>query len=255
MRKLSFLSDYWGLIVWFMICCAVLSFFGWTTYLLFLQKKTWKFFAEKHKLQYKNEGLLNSPSVYGNYGNGKINLYSEERLTQDVRGRRFITVIEILTEQKCYFEGAITAGSAVELINFIDMEHILTPQSEMWQSNFSAKTNDYEAMKSFLDEKGGMKVLYPMMKNPKNGFVAVFMNNEFLLRFETSNPIVEIEKLERIVKSMLAITSKTNDIIRQIKTTVQEEDDIDNKKSEDSSENNQAELNEQKNEESELEDK
>ena len=80
--------------IWLIIALFILGFFAWSTFAIFKQKSTLKKFAEKNDLTYEPGKILDTAVVTGRLQGMRFNLFSGTEPTEDVRGQRYMSIIE-----------------------------------------------------------------------------------------------------------------------------------------------------------------
>ena len=100
------------LAIWALFAAFIVVYVGWTLVVLFQQKKAWAAFAKKNKMKYESPKLTESPVVSGTYGTYQLALYAAVQQTNDMRGQRFVNVIEF------QFGKGMSTGAAIATKEF-----------------------------------------------------------------------------------------------------------------------------------------
>ncbi len=189
--------------IWVIISLFLLGISGWTIFILRQQKQSWSAFAVRHGLEYQKRGFMESPVVRGTMGGFGISLFCDAQQTDDVRGRRYVSVIEIETG------AGMPTGAAIgtpEMRNFIEtlaFPDIAVFEHEKWVAAYVAKTRDASVLKAFMT-KERMDTLTDVM-GMKNVAVLFFFDElAGVLHLETVDPLRDMERLDRIMKRLVA---------------------------------------------------
>ncbi|NCC22633.1 MAG: hypothetical protein EOM26_09270 [Alphaproteobacteria bacterium] len=197
--------SYLWFFVWFVLSAFILGAFLWSIRVLMQQKKAWQAYAKKYKLPYNKGRFLMSPSIVGDFQNHRLNIYSEEQLSEDTRGTRFRSVVELMRSSDVDASGAIASGHLVPVLNLFDLHEVFAVESELWMPSYSGRTNDVEAMKQYITPER-FQSLNRLFRNPKAGFIVIFNPQDILLRYETSDPLHDPRRLDKLVRLLLEMS-------------------------------------------------
>lgn len=195
------MSWFW-LAVWLGLSAFVIGAFGWTTRILFQQKKGWADFAARHKLQYNKGPLLGSPSMQGAISGYRVGVYSEQQRTPDARGVRFRTAIEISAHVRMPTVGAVGTGDISALLGPLDMRQSYAPRTPYWNEKYFLKSHDSVFLESFLTEER-LKALDGFFRLKSATAIFLFDRQNMLLRLETPDPFVDPKRLNALVGKMI----------------------------------------------------
>ena len=174
--------------LWFLLSAFVIGVSGWSLSILQQQKKAWQEFAKKNNLAYVAGGLTGSPSVSGRLKNHQISLYTDTQQTSDVRGQRFVIVIEVVLGPGMPTGAAIATKEYRDFLASLKMNETYLPQIAGWSPEYIVKTRSREALSRYLtDERAAiLHSLFVM----KNSMVLFFFDEiEGVLRIETGDPL------------------------------------------------------------------
>lgn len=208
--------------IWAALALFILGFFGWSTFTLFKQKKSWKGFADKYKLTYQPTGFLNTPTVTGQIEDFRFNMFPGTQETDDVRGQRYLTVIELELGPGMPVAGVLGTGEMATFINTLNFRESYVPELKGWKREYIVRTRDVDALKQYLTDER-LKVLCSVFQMKNSVSIYLFDSVEAVLRIETSDPLVDATHLDKIIKTLMAVCKKLayNSGAENIKTTVQ----------------------------------
>ena len=186
--------------LWLVLSVFVMGFFLWTMAILQQQKKAWYFFAKKMGFTYKAGKYTDSPVVTGMYNNYKVSLFTDSLRVNDIRGRRFITAIEIETE------GGFPATSVLATKDYTDylapLRNTVAYQPPgTWDKSYIVKTRNRDVLARYLTPER-VKILSGLF-TIKNAASLFFLDTkDCILRIETPDPLRDTERMEKMIRRL-----------------------------------------------------
>lgn len=147
---------------------------------------------------------METPAVFGNYGDYRVSIYSEEQRTSDIRGSRFRTVIELMDESDMDFSGAIASGLPDDVISALNVGDVYSPNFEEWNSGYRGLTNNTKKMNAYLT-KEKFNLLDKILRRKNDGFIFIFHEDEVLLRYDTARPLESDMQIEKMIKYLISL--------------------------------------------------
>ncbi|MEM6781700.1 MAG: hypothetical protein AAF569_07545 [Pseudomonadota bacterium] len=190
------------LLLWIGLSSIILGAFLWSTVILFKQKRAWEEFAQKHKLQYEPGRLMESPTVSGIMDKFGVSCFSAMRDPDDMKARRFVSVIEVKLP-----DGLVGSGAAgtKDMTPFLQSLNLLNPhilKSEEWREEYQYFTSDPLISEEYwTDER--VKHLTAVLGVKNADVVFMHDNKEAIIRVETTDPIQKIEKAEKVIHFLI----------------------------------------------------
>lgn len=189
-------------LIWLVLSSFIIIIYGWSLRILYQQKKAWREFATKHKLEYKPGRLTESPIVSGRYQNKRFYLYTGVKTVPDIRGQRFVTIIEIELGRGVPVAGVAGTQDMETFISNLNFENDFAPNSQYWEQSFRMRTNDIPTLHKYMTEERlqALKRLFSL----KNSAVLFFFDEiDSVLRIETSDPLRDANHIERVLGGIL----------------------------------------------------
>ena len=188
--------------LYIVVAAFILGVFGWSAVILHQQKTAWAAFAKKHGLQYTRGKFMQAASARGVINGIRVSLFSDAQQTKDVRGERYVSVLE--------FEigGGMPTGAAIgtpEMNAFIQnlaFTESWQPEYVKWRSDYIVKTRDSAALKSYLTDDR-IAALLDVFGMNRVSALFFFDEKDAVLHLETVDPLRDAEKLDRIVARLL----------------------------------------------------
>lgn len=170
--------------------------------ILFQQKRAWHAFAKKKGLEYEKRALLQSPVIRGTIGGYGIYVYSDMQKTVDIRGERFVTVIEFDMGKGMPTGAALGTKEMRDFIEALSFTEPFRPDYEKWSGDYVAKTRDYEALAAYMTP-GRMDALLDVFKMRNSIALFFFDEQDCVLHIETPDPLRDPQRMDRILQRIL----------------------------------------------------
>lgn len=193
--------------IWLLLSVFVIGIFLWSIRILYEQKRAWRAFATKMKLDYKPGRLTEAPTITGMIRNHRVSFFSGAQKTTDMRSERFVTVIEIELGKGMPTGGAVATKDYEAFLQGLAMNETFMPDNPEWDPGYLIRARNGEALRAWLtlDRQQALKTVF----NMKNAIVLfLFDELECVLRIETSDPLRKAEHMEKIMKKLLAIGAR-----------------------------------------------
>lgn len=198
--------SYLWLFIYILFVVLVVAFFFWSAITVLRQKKTWSEFAKKHDLIYRKPArIMDSASVEGVYHDYRINLLCEAYVDQHGRGMQTqVTVLEVLFNQGMPCAGAIGNVHAAPTVEYLRYGTPYVPKMEGWNKNHLITAVDHEFLAEYLNN-ARLEKINKFLNMPNATTMFVFDGNDSFLRVEIKDPMMELEKLERLVNKLVRL--------------------------------------------------
>lgn len=196
--------------LWAVASAIILGITAWSFAILQQQKRAWKAFATRHKLEYIPGKTMASPTMRGRVGDHFLSFFTGQEQTNDARGQRFVTIIEI--DLRCGLPTAAAIGTAQTrtFVNALRLEFDFVPPpgtEDVWSPDYVGRTRSADKLKAYMTRER-MAVLHSLFQM-KNAVVLFFFDElDSLIRIETNDPLRDDKKIEKIVNRLLADLGK-----------------------------------------------
>lgn len=190
--------------LWIVISFFILGVFFWSARILLQQKKVWKDFAKKMNLTYQEpKGFLVSPIVNGMIGPYGFALFSEEQQTEDSRGVRFSTVIEFSLRQGIPSPGAIGTPKMSIIFNTFEAPQTISLNDPDWDNSWFIRAGNAAVVQKYLTPQR-TDILKKIFRMKILGALLLFNQDDVILRLETADPLNNLERVEKVIKGVIA---------------------------------------------------
>lgn len=205
--------------LWIFISAFIIGIALWSMQILRQQKRAWSAFARKYNYDYDPGKLMESPRINAVINHMKVALYTDVQRVNDVRGERYVTIIEITMGGGMPTGAVITTPEWQAFVDSLTFSQDYTPDNaNNWKPSYIIKTHDVQTLRSYLTKERvhALEKLFAM-KNSMSLFF--FDEQEAVLRVETSDPLRDPRHIEKIMKRLTEVAN----ILRMDKKTDQEE--------------------------------
>lgn len=189
--------------IWLALSVFIFGVFFWTTKALILQKATWKAFAARHKLKYIPNKFLQSAVLAGQIDGNDFSLASEERDTMDMRGRKFVTVIQFTLPARMPVAGVVGSGDYRDFVRSLAAKDDIPMAYEGWaEGQVLGRTDDLEKLSGYFTPER-MKVIDTLVKQKNVSMLFLFDDRSTFLRLETIDPMLKPGQLDKLIEKLL----------------------------------------------------
>lgn len=188
--------------VWAVLSAFVLGVFAWSIKVLGQQKRSWKAYAQKHNLTYQPGKFMQSPVMTGILQGRQVGFYTDAQSTNDMRGQRLVTVIEIELGKGMPVGAAIATKEYVGFLTGMKLDKTYKPAASEWDDSYIIKTDNPAALEKYLTPER-VKVLHSLFSMRNITALFFFDNLDAVLRIETTDPLRNPDKMEKIIERLM----------------------------------------------------
>lgn len=200
------LSVWW--LVWFVLSFILLGTTAWSLIILHQQKRAWSTYAKKVGLVF-NRGRFSEPcSMEGTLNEFNVSFFSAVQQKEDSRKNRQLTVMQFILPKP--FIDALAVGTN-EMLPFLNSMEELTPhavESDKWNSKANHMYSRNKASVDLFLTPERILILSNILKLANSDNIILLNPEEGLFRFETSNPLTEVEMIEKLVVKLMTLIKK-----------------------------------------------
>ena len=190
-------------IIWALIAVGLFGFTGWSFAVLQRQKRAWASFGKKYKLRYTPGTAMESPTLSGLYDGYTLAVFVDLHASADGRRARRLSAIEVTLHTNMAADGALASRDMVSIVEALDFKTEVKPEHPKWDDSFICKTSKKAVMDAYLTPER-LDHLTKLMSVENAAVIHIFRRDIMLLRFDTPDPIDTPQKLDRLVKQMIA---------------------------------------------------
>lgn len=175
--------------------------------ILFKQKSAWAKYAKDKGLVY-TKGTFSGPCMMeGTINDFSVSFFTAMQQKEDSRKNRQLTVVQLILSKS--FIDMLAAGTQ-EMLPFLNSLDALTPhaiENEKWDSKHNHLfSKNKKAVENYLTDER-IIILNNILKISNSDNFVILSDDQGLFRFETSNPLTDADKIDKLVtKLMINIT-------------------------------------------------
>lgn len=195
------------LFLWLLLSSILIGATLWSLKILLAQKKAWEVYAKSKNFTYQPGTFMGPAEMSGVIGDYKLSFFTGERQGADVRTRRYVTVVEIVLTEGLVNGAVMGTQEMLPFMQSLGQLHPSTIEGPGWEPNLFAFIKNDEAVKAYLTPER-IEVLSNILKTKNADAVIVFHDKELVVRLETSDPMQDSEKIDKIITRVMGLCDK-----------------------------------------------
>lgn len=195
------------LFIWIVLSSIVIGSTLWSLKILMDQKGAWEKFAKDKKFILNKGTLMGPAEMNGVIGEYKLSFFTAERDGEDSRNRRLMTVMEINLIDGGVDGGVFGTQKMLPFMQSLDKLHSYKIEGVSWEDGHFAFVHNDEAVRAYLTADR-LDAMSQILKTKNADVVVLFNARELLVRMETSDPMKNTEKLDKITKRTMTLMEK-----------------------------------------------
>jgi len=194
-------------LLWFVLSVILVGATLWSLKILLTQKKAWETYAKSKNFTYQPGTFMGPAEMSGVIGDYKLGFFTGERQGADVRTRRYVTVVEIILVEGLVNGAVMGTQEMLPFMQSLDQLHPFQVEGPGWEAGLFAFIKNDEAVKAYLTPER-IEVLSSILKTRNADAVIVFHDKELVVRLETSEPMQNAEKIDKIATRVMGLCDK-----------------------------------------------
>lgn len=191
------------IILWLIFSFIILGATFWSLIIQYNQKKTWEAFAKKFGLKYMRGTFTGPCAVEGVFDGYDVSLFTAEQQNQDSRKNRKVTGMQVNANEEFVDSVAIGSSGVRNFIKSIEGLSNHDMSGRKWSKDLTVFSNNKDAIDLFLTDER-IEIINKMLGIKNADILLVFENSESIYRVETSNPLTDLDMLEKMLKTTIA---------------------------------------------------
>jgi hypothetical protein len=193
--------------LWFILSAFLVGATLWSLQILLRQKTAWEKYAKRKGFIFNKGTFMGPAEMSGTIGKYKLSFFTAERPGVDVRTRRYVTAIEIDLAEGVVDSGAFGTREMIPFMMTLDMLHPYEVEIPGLEAQHKAFVKHDAIMNAYLN-KDRVEAIGNILKTRNSDTLLLFNDNEVVLRLETSDPMQDAEKIDKIVTRLLGLVDK-----------------------------------------------
>jgi len=183
----------------------VVAFYIWSLRILYQQKHAWSVFAKKKGYEYTRGGLTDPPFISGEVDDISLSFYTGQKPTDDVRGQRYITVLEFQMDTKMPTGAVVSTEDFRDIMAELSFNQPLKIKSDLWKKKkVIMRARNASLLEDYLTEER-QKALFKIMSMEGFSVLFIFDEVEAVLRIETADPLIKPSQIDKYAKQMVHV--------------------------------------------------
>lgn len=195
------------ILFWLLISAIILGASAWSLSILLKQKAAWETYAKQKSFSFSKGTFMGPAEMTGVIGDYKVSFFTAERTTADVRSRRYMTVIEINLADGFVDGGVIGTKEMLPFMQTLDRLHPVPIDFVPWEDGNFAFIRNNEPFKAYFTQERAEAALQ-ILKTRNADVIIIFNDKEVVVRTETSDPMQDAAKIDKIVTRLLSLIDK-----------------------------------------------
>jgi hypothetical protein len=195
------------LFIWFVLSAFLIGTTVWSLQILLRQKVAWEKFAKDNQFTFKRGTFMGPAEINGVKGDYKVSFFTAERSGEDMRNRRYVTTMEVNL-----IDGLVDGGvmGTKEMLAFMQSLDKLRPfkiEYPAWEEGMFAFMRNDAAVRAYLTPER-IEIFSQLLKTKNADVLIVFNDRELVVRMETSDPMQDAEKMDKIFKRVTGLCDR-----------------------------------------------
>jgi hypothetical protein len=195
------------LFLWFVLSAILIGATLWSLQILMRQKRAWEKFAKVHHFNYAPGTFMGPAEMSGVIGDYRLAFFTAERRGDSFRTTRYVTALEITRAEGLIDGGALGTQEMLPFLQSLDKTHPFPVENANWKPEYFVFVKYDEPARSFFTPER-LEIFAGLLGTRNADVLVLFNDKELVVRLETSDPMQDPEKMDKIVKRILAICDK-----------------------------------------------
>ncbi len=195
------------ILLWVVLSAILLGATLWSLQILLRQKAAWEQYAKSKNFSFNRGTFMGPAEMTGVIGDYKLSFFTAERAGPDVRTRRYVTVLEIDLGEGLVDGGVTGTKEMLPFMQSLDKLHPYKIEMAEWNENHFMFVKHDDVVKSYFTSER-LDVFANLLKTRNADVILIFNETQFVVRLETSDPMQDAAKIDKIVTRVLGLCDK-----------------------------------------------
>ncbi len=194
-------------LLWFVLSVILLGATGWSTIILFQQKRAWQQYAKAKGLSFDKGTLFGPCQMEGVIGDYNLSFFTAVQQNEDTRKNRQLTVMQV-TANIPFIDGiAMGTKEMFPFLKSLDAITLHDLQSNKWDKKNSIRSRNKKMVSAYLTEER-IDILTQILNMPNADILIILDDEQGVFRFETSNPLKNVKQIDAVINKLIARIKK-----------------------------------------------
>jgi len=195
------------ILLWFVLSAILIAATLWSLQILLRQKTAWEQYAKKKNFTFNKGTFMGPADMSGTIDNYRLSFFTAERPGVDVRTRRYVTAVEIDLAEGIVDAAAFGTKEMLPFMMTLDMLHPYTVEIPGLEPENRCFVKKDAIIKAYLT-KDRVESINNLLKTRNSDTLLLFNDKEVVLRLETSDPMQDADKMDKIITRLLGLVDK-----------------------------------------------
>ncbi len=194
-------------LLWFVLSAILIGATLWSLQILMRQKAAWEAYSKTKNFTFNRGTFMGPGEMTGVIGDYRLSFFTAERSGADIRTRRYVTVLEINLIDGLVDGGALGTKEILPFLQTLDQLHPLKIEGAPFDEGMYLFAKNDAVMTGYMT-RDRMETLANILKTKNADVLVLFNDKEMVLRLETSDPMQDADKIDKIVTRLLGLADK-----------------------------------------------
>lgn len=193
--------------LWIVLSSVLIGATLWSLQILLRQKAAWEKFSKMKNFTFTRGTFMGPAEMNGVIGDYKLSFFTAERPGADVRTKRYVTVLEVDLIDGFVDGGAAGTKEMLPFMQSLDKLHPYKVDHAPWGEGLFMFVRYDDVTRAFLTPVRAESLLQ-ILKTKNADILVMFNDKEVVIRLETSDPMQDAEKIDKIVKRIIGLCDR-----------------------------------------------
>ena len=195
------------ILLWVILSSILIGATLWSQRILMGQKAAWEKFAKTKNLTFKRGTFMGPAEMDGMIGDYRLSFFTAERPGEDIRTRRYVTAMEVSLMERFFDGGAMGTKEMLPFMQGLDKLHPYKIENAPWEDGHFVFIQNDAVIKEYLTTER-LEAFSNILKTRNADIIIIFTHNQLVVRLETSDPMQDAEKIDKITKRLMMLCDK-----------------------------------------------
>ncbi len=147
---------------------------------------------------------MGAPEIGGTVGEHTVSIFASEHFSEDGRGSRRLTAIEVSLNSIMPIVGGVASGGMIPILKLLKLKQEYRPEHPEWNRAYLAAASNRYVMQEYMSD-ARVTALCELMKIKHSWAMFVFKDDAMLLRLDTPDPLDKPAKVDKLIKHMVDV--------------------------------------------------
>lgn len=194
-------------LLWIVLSAILIGASLWSLQILLRQKKAWEEYARARNLSFKRGTFMGPAEITGQLGDYKVSFFTAQQAGTDMRSRRYVTAMELELSEGFVDGGAAGTQEMVPFMQGLEKIHPYKVDYPDWDAAHHMFVKYDDVTRAYFTPER-YEALTQILKTRNAEVIVLFNDASVVLHAETSDPMQDAQKIDKIVKRLTALCDR-----------------------------------------------